>query len=439
MSEEATAKPAVNIATLRASAQSADLPRVELHVLPWDDGCTSSAIPGITLHRVDSRAAPVGSRAVRRAVEAALHLDRILGAAGRIASDCCLLLDIGKGQPVPFTGIVADDGIQFLHVRGVRNGAAGFTEGRSRISVVTGICLFGSQGCWFIDDRGDRVNMLGPRSKGPTRALIDLYVDDDLSTYERESAIRLSRSLARTVALAQPDATVTVTVNIPQVQYYFYLLTAYAQDLIDTSLLLRWFDAVDRRHHQVVEHYSEQLRRELRRERVDFALVQSNALDMLRTTVRDLVTCHEIPDIDALLQAVSESDDSWWQTMMTLDRPKSMTELSRSSYVLDVLRSSTRSETGPADLVIQFDNYSEWRILHGVHRFLDRIRQAGLRAPSAPILGLYPMERLLTADTCGNWGNAYFNDPGRYAANAAGMPVDLGVLIDSLYAVRHRR
>ncbi|MFE9575391.1 hypothetical protein ACFYO1_03320 [Nocardia sp. NPDC006044] len=355
----------------------------------------------------------------------------MLGGDERIVSPSCLLIDTGAKQPIPFACAQFDRERHFLHVRGFR--APTDPVKPRRITVLTGSCLFSNQTHWFINDTGQRVEMLGTREIRQDHPIVIVGADDDLSVYELESAGRLCRVVADIVAAVGNDIIADIIIDVPHVQYYCSLLDAFTDGMIDSTLVLEWFDLVDRRSRKVVEFYAELLTHVLSDVGVEFTLTYSDPLAALAGPMRDAVAAQVAPGADSLSAILLDSGDPMWRRLLTTHSPKTASALARASYVVNQLQSSCGTRSSTPDLVLQIENYGEWRILNETHQLLTTLNQAGKGFEHPPILGIYPMERLLAVDELGQWRNLFYHDPGHHATDLIGNRIDLRAHIEEIY------
>ncbi|WP_280442740.1 hypothetical protein [Nocardia brasiliensis] len=348
-------------------------------------------------------------------------------------ADTCLLVDTGAGHPVPFAATEFEGGEHFLHLRGLRGVRQ--TAALRLISVVTGCCLFSNRALWFRDDAEQRITLRGGRSFHTDRPLVEIGVDDSLSLYEYESAQRLSRVVADTLAVAGAGVAAAITIDVPCVQYYCYLLEALARRLVEPKLVLEWFNLVHRRCNEVADLFAELLARELSCVGIGFTLTRADPLAVLDAPLRRAVSAGAVPEVKQLLGLLTSSD-TCWQQLLAVALPRSFADLGRAGYVVQQLRAISRNRSAAPDLALQIDNYGEWRILRETHRLLTAAVEAGCDFDRAALFGIFPMERLFAVDSTGHWQNLYFSDPGCYALDQSGRLVNLLDLAEEIYRRR---
>lgn len=308
------------------------------------------------------------------------------------------------------------------------------------VNVVTGSCLF--------SDRVVRLHGAGDGDTSfscvtPSSAPIDAPVHRiesawPLTLYEFESACRLPWLSADVIALLPPRLPVTVTIDVPRVQYYVYLLDAFQRGLIASKWMWRWFELVDERNARV----SALLERE-------FAIALSEMLPGrfvgmrraegmagLEPAIRRSVQTRS-PLSVAALAAMLSTADAVWSTAIGGKTPSSYRELVNLSYAVEQLRGGIAEQHEHPRLGIAIDSPSERRAhsqARTIARDVSKDSASGLRAS---LLGLHPLERVFTSKATGP-SDLYYNDPGRMFVDQAARYYGIAELLEAVYPGRPR-
>ncbi|WP_433272187.1 hypothetical protein ACQPZF_15725 [Actinosynnema sp. CS-041913] len=373
-----------------------------------------------------------GCAAAERARRRMAELGAYFGTDHLTAGTGALCLESGRhATQAIFTETWLRDRRHYLHLRGAKKLTGAVTDA-ARLDLVTGVCLYSSATVRFTDERGDSPALLHPgvgRLTGPLRRIV---ADDELSVYEREAIVRQSRVIADLLAVLPADLPTTVTIDVPRVQYYCYLLDAFRRGHVRADLMLRWFDLVDARHTQLTGAFRARLRTTLDSvRRADVAVRTAPGLDPLAQRLRDAVsgTGSRMPPIRDLV-AVQAAADPVWEVLQRVQPPRDRDQLWEMSYTVEVLRAIGIHDTGGRALAMMVDRYAEFPILQHAQRVQRRIDQS---SSGLPVLGLYPAERVINVGRDGVPESLYFQDASRYVVADDHTTVDLFPLIDGLY------
>ncbi|MCS0637543.1 hypothetical protein NX801_18100 [Streptomyces sp. LP05-1] len=321
-----------------------------------------------------------------------------------------------------------------VHIRGVRQ-LQGRVEDTSGVNIVTGVCLFstGSLRAW--GPRGRPVNLLENKAAHIADRVDEFTVEDDLSLYEYESLVQHVAVTADLVAALPGSVPVTITIDIPRVQYYLYLNDRLLKRLVSPELAQRWYEEVDTRHARVTALFHTRLSAALAGVgRPDVRVRQAAGLEPLAGPLRSAVRHGGVPDHEELLNQLLATGDPVWPLADKLAQPDNHRELVRTSYVVEYLRAVGLPDTDvPGPVAVAIDTYFEMPILKRARQLIDAL---GGSASARPIVGLYPVEGLLRLDDAGVPGKPYACDRGRYAATDtdAHTRTDLFSVVDALHA-----
>ncbi|MET7605158.1 hypothetical protein ABZS96_22030 [Streptomyces avermitilis] len=433
-----------DMAVILQSKCATRLPQIRWNALNPERGIHS--IPGVagicfvplgsensTNGRREEQILQASARATRRLV----RVGEFFGTGHPTGGDSALGIQIGaRGSVVIFAqACFREKRHHFLHLKGAKQLPVAPTN-VNKINLVTGPCLFSNRALRFFDESGGLCNILIAQGDPPPRRLTQFQADQEFSLYEFESVLRQTRVIADVVGTLPATASLTITVDIPRVQYYFYLLDAFRNGLVGSGLALEWLHLVDLRHARMTELFRNRLSAGLQGiPSSKVTIRESEALKDLAPYIYDAVARNASLSLEHAL-AVLTSKDAAWKLLLEFAPPTDLAALGPASYVVEELRSATTLEESGPNLGILVENFSEWKILQQSSRILDQIKKASSSRKSSPsiLLGLYPLERLLNVDCSGKWANLYFRDPGRYAVDENGSTVDLFNVVEFLYS-----
>ncbi|MDJ1135473.1 hypothetical protein [Streptomyces iconiensis] len=316
----------------------------------------------------------------------------------------------------------------YLHLKGAKK-LSGSVRDATRVNLLSGVCLFSYRSARFLDVQGQPIPFLLPRGRSrATARLRRIVVEDELSLYEYESVVRQARVLAGLAAELPPDIPIGVTLDVPRVQYYLYLLDAFSRGQLGSGQLLHWFAHVDARHTRVARLFTDRVRAELSAaRRPDVTVRCAPGLERIAAPLREAASARHLPPLDALLARLTAIDPVW-EVLVRLDGGTlTPADLPEASYTVEMLRATGAHTPGENVLGIAVENFVEYRILDRAQRL--RLRLEGPR-PRLPALGVYPAETMVTVDTEGRPASPYLLDPGRFARDESGAMVDLFRLVE---------
>ncbi|EFG04893.1 hypothetical protein [Streptomyces clavuligerus] len=403
------------------------LPLLRQHAMAHS--AVTGLFPGVLgLRRADPGASGT-PRAVDRAARRTEALGCFLGAGAALVGSRALCRRTGPGNEEVFVEARMGGGPQYLNLHGVRDlrGTAAELDG---VHVNTGVCLFAHGVLRVRDTDGRTVPVLRRSDTGPTTPVRAIEADDRLSLYEYQTILTTSRTVAGIAAALPRRVPLTVTVDIPRVQYYGYLADAFAHGLVPPALMLRWLDLVDARHARLVRIFRSRLGAGLAAVgRTAEIVCPTRGLDALGRHYRQAVLGRTAPRHDDLLRLLDRDGDPVWRAVLRTVPPADATALNDASYAVEVLRGAG-VHRGGRRLVVCADEYKELPLRAEVLRLLAAL------APGRtfPVLSAHPAGPVWLTDRLGRPTSAYWDDPGPVAATGNGGRTDLLALLDRLHA-----
>jgi hypothetical protein len=307
------------------------------------------------------------------------------------------------------------------------------------VNFVTGSCLFSDRVVRLVGDPGTAFSCLTPSAAPIDAPVRRLSSSSWLTLYELESACRLPWLTADMIAMLPRGMPVTVTIDVPRVQYYLYLLDAFQRGLVAPELMLQWFELVDERHRQV----SALLEHELAAAVSDVLpgrtvpIRRADGMSALEPVVRRRVPCRT-PLAAADIARMLSVRDEVWAMVIRMTRPASYRELINLSYVVEQLRGGITRRGEYPRLGIAIDNPSERRACAQARAIAAAATTPGSdRGPTISLLGLHPLERAFTSAGTGP-SDLYYNDPGHTFIDWRGREYGTAELLATLYPDRSR-
>jgi hypothetical protein len=301
------------------------------------------------------------------------------------------------------------------------------------VNFVTGSCLFSDRAVRLLGDSGTSFSCLRPGAAqidGPVR---QIESSPDLTLYELESACRLPWLTASLIALLPPGMPVSVTLDVPRVQYYLYLLHRFERGLVSADLMLRWFDLVDERNAQV----SALMERELAEALSDdlpgrpVHVRRADGMAGLERVIRRSVRTRAALGLADMATRLS-AHDAVWAAAIAAAHLASYRDLINLSYAVEQLRCGIAPGGVHPQLGIGIDNPGEWRSYRHARAVAAVASKEGGSWPETSLLGLYPLERAFTSEATGR-SDLYYHDPGHTFTDPGGREYRTEELLERLY------
>ncbi|WP_409239780.1 hypothetical protein [Streptomyces sp. PA5.6] len=404
-----------------------------LHRYDTPEGSHPRPVPGTEgLWQTAATDAPDQDKAVRRAFQRVHTLGKYFDADDLTEGADALIVRSRRDQAhkAVFAGAAFRGGHHRLHIKGARK-LTGTARDAECVELVSGVCLFSHQNLRFTDEHGHCAELLRADAAPLAARLRSIVTEGELSFYEYEAVMRQSRVIGDVAAMLPSSLSLTVTVDVPRVQYYLYLLDAFQSGLIATELAQRYFSLVDGRYTRVLDLFCRHIRRALDAAgRTDATVRTAPGLDPLAECLWEAVTTGEVPHDDELLSEMVTTGDPMWKELRELGVPRTRHCLGYTSYLAELLRSAGLSDDTKGALSINVDSFGEVMLFDDARQLRER-----LGAPDdLPSLGIYAAETVQTLRPDGHPASLYLTDPGRYAVDESGASVDLFRLMDTLYA-----
>ncbi|KAL0639411.1 hypothetical protein Q9L58_001638 [Maublancomyces gigas] len=327
-------------------------------------------------------------------------------------------------------------------------------EAFSSVNILSGICLFSQEhlGCL----RGESTLLSDSEI-----ALMDVPVPfgQRPTLYEIESLVRLPITIANIVSTLPATLDVTITLDVPRIQYYAFQLDLYARGLCSREYVNSWLDTIDRRHDQVAEVFEKAVRDTLERRgvnRKNLKIELSAGLENLVPYIRETISQGNALDLSAdnLLQELLEIDPlfrEYYEHLPPSRRPpQNLVDLCYTSYTFQALRpifqrvresqssnAAHKNNSLKRQLLINIDNIAELRIYTQAREILKEYQKRHSSTIRPLILGIFPRELVFTAKNTGR-SNIYANNIGQYIYDESGGGINIvnpGDIVAKVYGV----
>jgi hypothetical protein len=318
-----------------------------------------------------------------------------------------------------------------LHLKGV-DVLPRSVEDFAAVNLVTGCCLFTERALQLTAADGSPIGCLTPGAKPIRTPVSGLVCSRSMTLYELESVLRLSWLAADVVASLPPWLPVSVTLDVPRIQYYLYVLAAHYDGFLSQDLMLRWCELVRERANWVSDRLQSRLGGALAWLRVarPVTLQRATGLAPLEGLILESVRARRAVEPSRMAATLAEVDPVWREVLAAVT-PASYRHLVHLSYAVEQLRAGMPSPRGRR-LCIAVDNRSERRT-NWQARAVSAALAPAPRESFADVLGLYPLERVLTTQPTGR-PDLYDHDPGREFVDDRAQPFGIEELLERAYA-----
>ncbi|MDO8429542.1 MAG: hypothetical protein Q7S88_02840, partial [Candidatus Daviesbacteria bacterium] len=259
----------------------------------------------------------------------------------------------------------------------------------TRCRVLTGLCLFSSSAVTAVSEGGVKYALTNPYvNREIDQPVIRIDIDQRIQPYEADSVLRLSEM----IGCLNPEKVSSVALAVPRIEYWLYAMDAYEKGLIDSGLMLEWFNQVDLRAGRMIDMVTKRIAKPgLKINQVDpLGSIALNLVQDVQNDKRGL--------LPKLVEQLKEKSSLVSQTEIV-----SYSDLSYLSYVLGYL-DQLDAET---EMLIAVENPEETGILNRIRSLIGQV------VSGKTIVGLYPHTNLVMSQDPETVGgrSLYFFDP----------------------------
>lgn len=290
----------------------------------------------------------------------------------------------GHDSNPPFVEMILGDTSYLVNMRVVQfDGEKHFTNSdfdiqsvaediqRERMSIITGVCLFGSNAALGITEKGEQISItdpseirdLDPKSSG---RIISIEVDKRLQPYEADTILRIGGFIQK---LNQTDEQ-RLFVHVPRMEYYLYGVELVRKGAMDPAILNTWFDQVDMRATGLSTLMAKRIPQS-----INFGV--TTTLQMVEDYMSDTDNLSMDKTVGILQQ------DDLWNKLIRTSPPHSFIDIGYLSYQYTYLSLANRGTA------VAVENPEEQSILINTRKVMDKVVDRGT------IVALYPHPNLL--------------------------------------------
>jgi hypothetical protein len=240
------------------------------------------------------------------------------------------------------------------------------------ISIVTGSCLFSAETARVITESGRNLPLTTPGVQIDEK-IASLAIDPRLSLYEVETLNRLPSFIN---AMVREGSNINrLHVNVPDVEYYLYALSAYEQGFLSSEHALEWFDHVDTRHERLFQQMSRRSLRGINQAR-DLEVIDDMPLAPIKPYILDSVAAGDVPSIQNTVELLADQS-SLWNDILTVESPMTWQDINDLSYVYAELQAGyndpVKKSSNQVRLAVVVDNPSESKIVANAKRIAGKL------------------------------------------------------------------
>lgn len=343
-------------------------------------------------------------------------------------------------SPIPHLSFDAlaeteQDDTQFFNLRSSNLKAKDKLTEFSSVNILSGICLFSQEHLGYLHgESAPTPDSSETTPIEPSDDLVPLPVDQRPTLYEIESLVRLPNAIADIVSILPATIDTTITLDVPRVQYYAFLLDLYAGGRCSREHIKSWLEVIDRRHNQIAKVFERAVQDALRRRGVSRGNVRielSTGLEEVIPYIRGTIEQGNSPSVENLLRELLKLDPlfrEYYEHLPQLQHPpQNLVDLCFTSYTYQVLRpvfqrvhenksseiDAPKAHRGNRQLLINIDNAAEWRIYSQAEKMLKGYQKRYSSIINPLLLGIFPSELIFTAENTGRT-SLYLRNVGQY-------------------------
>ena len=258
---------------------------------------------------------------------------------------------------------------------------------KPEISLITGPCLFGADAAVVRSNSGERFSLVNPEDT-ITEPITQLEITPEFSLYEIEALSRYTHIL-KSLIETTPHIK-RIAFNVPEVEYYSYVLDAYQAGFLSQEQVLSWFAAVDMRHARLVQEMYARIAPSLHAVNNDAEVIDLKPLESIKEYFVTTIRNNEVPELSIACQMLCEPS-SLWRDMLSVAPPSSWEDLNHLSYVYAELSTAeVRLKTKRRDAAIAVENPDEVRIFTLARSIVSLLPDRRFN-----LVGLYPHEQVV--------------------------------------------
>lgn len=320
---------------------------------------------------------------------------------------------------------------QYLQIScpNLKSEASFFTEQNvpvyDHVEISSGICIF----------NGDIIQAsISEAENGAAHFRKIMYSKPTI--YEMEYIARSSSAIAdiASVLIARTRGhrsrpLISIGLDVPSFQYYYSVVDKFDKGLCPARKALEWIDAVDLRHDQIAQVFTNSVEHELRRRGAnpdDYRIHASSRSTTVALSIKQALQNGSIPSLGSILQRLDHEKDGLWrafyQFVPTKEKPRIMEDLGYLFYVFEAIKAALENpataypvtsrlegtrhsrctleerygpmpenETRPKPrrLIIAIDDAAERRIYSRSQEILKKIRQSHIGMSNSTLVEVY--------------------------------------------------
>ncbi len=296
-----------------------------------------------------------------------------------------------------YLGVVfADGSYQYLRLDGESIGVSrSEIHPPGEITILTDTCLFCAANATATLVSGETVSIVSPSNKLRSQ-ISGLNISEDLCPYEVDSVTRLTDLISAIAPASQ--AFHSVTLAMPTVEYYLYLIDAYNNRLLSRDMMDHWITRVGQHADKISALITAQ---------IPLKTESCQPLNPIRAYIERCISNNEPASFAYAFETLSNAN-AIWREVLTITSPKNWQELNYSNYIVSLLETAYTSE-GNNRLVIDIENPSEQRILRNASKAVKQMSRHR-KDFTFSIIGIYPHEKVfITGGECsGTFPRLYY-------------------------------
>lgn len=274
-------------------------------------------------------------------------------------------------------------------------------DGEPHLTLLSGPCLYGTQGVTLINEDGNHEEILNPHGEKYSGHICDIAIEKELSFYEFEFIQRIGRTIS---ALSSSTNTHEIKLHVPYEEYLLYLAARGCRGSISSDVIIRYQSAILERGNLLKKNFLDLLKDQSLDKNIEIQFI--SPLECIRSSIESLVEQRGSSESELVKPLVQELLDK--SAIFRLLAPhceiSSLQDISHMSYLCGYFEASQcESSEQRACLVVQ--NAPEEATFSTLVERIKAHKISPIR-----IAGLFTQERVFVMNRDGEIFHPYFSN-----------------------------
>jgi hypothetical protein len=239
------------------------------------------------------------------------------------------------------------------------------------------------------------------------------------------------------VSLLPKKLACNITLEIPRIHYYLFLLPVLNRNVISNNFFLKWVELVNQRHDALKNSLKEVFISNFQNKEIQTLpdITFSDGLDLIEDFMISSIKNNKVPTLTELTELLC-SQDKLWQLVCSIYSPRTYHHLSNVSYSVEVLRRSLSKKAMSPNIVFNIVNPMDRKVYYQAKQYAQMIQQIYPSQYEHHLAALYPLELVFSQ---GINGSLFFDEYPRKMVDQQGSECTIFDLIKKVYTISHQK